>query len=74
MIFLVLLLTTIISVTSASDDDVDYDPFGTAAKLNASLHACYRNHVNKYPDKTENQDVGSCPYVLSLSLSYLHIT
>ena len=43
----------------SADDDVDYDPFGTAAKLNASLHACYRNHVNKYPNKTENQDVGS---------------
>jgi hypothetical protein len=56
----------------SADDDVDYDPFGTAAKLNASLHACYRNHVNKYPNKTENQDVGSCPYVLSqISLSLL---
>ena len=62
---MILLLFSIIIVTSAADD-VDYDPFSTAAKLNASLHACYRNHQNAYPDKAKNQEnVGSCPYVLT---------
>ena len=59
---MLLILLSIITLTSA---DVDYDPFETAAKLNASLHTCYRNHVNEYPDKAENQgSLGSCPYVL----------
>jgi hypothetical protein len=57
---MIIIFVILISVTSAAD--VDFDPFATAAKLNASLHACYKNHRTEYPDREENRDVGVCPY------------
>ena len=41
--------------------DVDFDPFSTAFRVNASLHACYRNHPLEYPDKQE-EGMAICPY------------